>query len=79
VASAKTVVDEALKLPRGERADVVRDIIASLDGPADEGVEEAWIAEAERRQREAADDPNAFVDWETARAEISKRLRALRT
>jgi putative addiction module component (TIGR02574 family) len=79
MASAKTVLNEVLKLPRGERADLVREILASLDGPAENDVDEAWIAEAERRQRDAADDPGAFVDWETARAEISKRLRALRT
>jgi hypothetical protein len=79
VASAKTILDEALKLPRGERADVVRELIASLDGPADDGVEEAWLDEAERRQREAGDDPAAFEDWTVVRERIVARLRAART
>ena len=61
MASAKRVLDEGLA--RLEPAGVARELIASLDGPAEEGVEEAWLDEAERRQREAADDPDAFEDW----------------
>ncbi|WP_438012068.1 addiction module protein [Sorangium sp. So ce321] len=32
-------------MPPEERADVAKRLIASLDGPADEDVEAAWLAE----------------------------------
>jgi Putative addiction module component len=35
-----------------QRFDLLRSLIADLDGPADADVEEAWLAEAERRDRE---------------------------
>ena len=79
MASAKHVLDEGLKLSRLERAGVARELIASLDGPAEEGVEEAWLDEAERRQREAADDSDAFEDWVDVRQRIAERLRGART
>lgn len=78
MASAKNVLDEGLKLPAVERAGVARELIASLDGPAEEDVDEAWLAEAERRQRDAVDDPTAFEDWTGVRARIAERLRAAR-
>jgi len=35
-----------------QRLTLLRTLIAQIDGPADVGVEEAWLAEAERRDRE---------------------------
>jgi hypothetical protein len=35
-----------------QRFDLSRSLIADLDGPTDADVEEAWLAEAERRDRE---------------------------
>lgn len=35
-----------------ERLSLLRSLIADLDGPADADVDEAWLAEAERRDRE---------------------------
>ena len=78
MSSAKSVLDDALRLPPAERASVALQLIASLDGPAEDGVDEAWIAEAERRQLEAADDPAAFEAWDEVRARIVGRLRSRR-
>ena len=78
MSSAKNVLHDGLQLPPGERAGVALELIASLDGAPEEGVEEAWLAEAERRQREAADDPSAFEPWDELRARILDRLRASR-
>ncbi|MFS8067514.1 MAG: addiction module protein, partial [Byssovorax sp.] len=39
----------ALALPEEERAELALDLIDSLDGPADEGVEEAWADEVDAR------------------------------
>jgi putative addiction module component (TIGR02574 family) len=50
----------ALALPEEERADLALDLIDSLDGPADEGVEEAWVHEVDRR----------VTAWRSGRAEV---------
>lgn len=78
MSSAKSVLDDGLKLPRNERAGVALALIASLDGASEEGVEEAWLAEAERRQREAAGD-GSFESWDAVRARILNRIRAPRS
>jgi hypothetical protein len=40
--------EKAAQLPEPERAALALSLIESLDGPADEGVEEAWAREIER-------------------------------
>ena len=52
--AAKDLRQEALRLPREERAGLARDLIESLDEPADDDPEQAWLDEAERRATEAA-------------------------
>jgi len=79
MSSAKSVFEQALSLPPDERAGLARDLIASLDDGADEGADQAWLDEAERRQREVASDPAQLEDWSVVRARISARLRATRT
>ena len=50
--SAKELKEKALGLPPRERAELARDLIASLE-PIDDGdVESEWIQEAERRYKE---------------------------
>ena len=49
----KELHDQAMALPPEERATLAHEIIASLDGPADEGAAEGWVREIERRIREA--------------------------
>ena len=78
MSASKTVLEQALTLPRGERAEVARELIASLDGPEDDGVEAAWLDEAERRQREAATGAVALEDWSEVRERIAVELRSAR-
>jgi len=70
----KEVFDQALALPPDDRARLAHDILASLDGPADEGASEAWVCEIERRVREVKDGSVMLVDWKDTRARILKRL-----
>jgi putative addiction module component (TIGR02574 family) len=72
----KEVHDQALALPLDERARLAHDIIASLDGPADEGAAEEWMREIERRVREVKNGSVKLVDWKDTRARILKRLSA---
>lgn len=76
--SRNTVLAEALQLPPEERADVAKLLIASLDDPADDGVEAAWLAEVERRLQEVDRGTAKFEPWETVRARIAARLHANR-
>lgn len=76
--SRNTVLAQALQLPPGERADVAKHLIASLDDPADEGVEVAWLAEVERRLQDVDRGTANFEPWEVVRARIAARLHAKR-
>ena len=71
------LLNQALALPRGERASLARELIASLDDPHDDpaAVEAAWLEEIERRVQEVKDGTAELVDWETVRAEALERLR----
>jgi len=71
------LLQEALKLPHTERADVAAALLASLDEePVDnlEEVEKAWAAEIERRARRVLAGESAGVPWEQVRRRIEKRL-----
>ena len=43
------IIENARKLPKSERAELARVLIAELDEGRDENVEELWVAEARRR------------------------------
>ena len=51
----------------------------SLDGPADENAEAAWVTELERRARELEDGSVDAVDWETARKRVEQLLQDRRS
>lgn len=67
---AQQILRDALKLPLEERADVAAELLASLDEPEDEGVEEAWALEVERRARRVLAGESTGTDW----AEVHARL-----
>ena len=73
--STGNLLDTALKLPRGDRAQLASELIASLDGDPEAGVEAAWDAEVERRVPQVEPGEARFVDWETVKAEVSKALK----
>jgi putative addiction module component (TIGR02574 family) len=67
---ARKLLEDAMELPVSERAELAADLLASLDGEADSEVEAAWVAEIERRAREALANPDDDIAWETVRAEL---------
>jgi putative addiction module component (TIGR02574 family) len=76
MAHAKEILDAVLKLEPAERARIAHEIIVSLDEePADEGVEEAWEQELERRARDIDEGRVQFVSWSEARQEIEGSRR----
>ena len=44
-----------------EKAELLRNLIADLDGPADPGVERAWLETSQRRYRELVEGKVAGV------------------
>ena len=59
-----------LSLPEEDRAWLAAELAASLDGPADAGVAEAWDEEVQRRIADVRAGKAKLVSW----AEVSERL-----
>ena len=66
--------DAALALSEVERAKLARDLIASLDGPADDDVAEAWDIELCRRINEVEAGKAQLLDIEDVLARIRTRI-----
>ena len=63
-----------MQLSSQERADLAAELLASLDGQADEDAGQAWAEEIERRARRALADPDGGLDWDTVREELRAEL-----
>ena len=81
MSTADTIRTAAMRLARGERADLARQLIESLDedpDQADGDIEGAWLAEVERRLGEVERGAASFEPWETVEQRIAEQLRQLR-
>ena len=76
--AAKDLRREALGLSREERAGLARDLIESLDPARDDGAEQAWLDEAERRAADASSGQASLENWQDVRDRIALKLQALR-
>jgi putative addiction module component (TIGR02574 family) len=70
--SAKTVMDQALKLPANDRAALVETLILSLDKP-DPALDAEWIREAEDRLAAYQSGELAAVDADDVFRELGER------
>jgi putative addiction module component (TIGR02574 family) len=70
-----SLLEAAVKLPGKERARVAKELIASLDEEWEEGVEEAWAAEVERRRIAVAQGRERLVPWEQVKDEVRIALK----
>jgi putative addiction module component (TIGR02574 family) len=67
----------ALALSENERARLAKDLVASLDGPDDDGdVAKAWNVEILRRLNEIESGTAQLVDANEALARVRARLKA---
>ena len=71
--SARELFDEAMRLDANERAALMRLLIEALDTKTDEGVEDAWRVEIERRIAELDSGSVQTIPWEEVRARLHKR------
>lgn len=74
--SATELLKQALELKPEERAELASLLIESLDEPAEEGVEAAWVKEIERRMAELDSGSAKTVPWDDVREKLHGRLIA---
>jgi putative addiction module component (TIGR02574 family) len=71
--SARELFEEAMKLDPQERATLLRLLVEALDAQIEEGVDEAWRAEIERRMAELDAGSVETIPWEEVRARLYRR------
>ena len=71
---ATRVLEDALQLAPGERAQIAEELLATLGDDSREEVEAAWAAEIERRAADARANPHDHVDWREALLDIEREV-----
>ncbi len=71
--SARELFEEAMKLDPEERVTVMRLLIESVDAKSEDGVEDAWRVEIERRMAELDSGTVQTIPWEELRARLYRR------
>ncbi len=71
--SARELFEESMRLDPAERATLMRLLIDTLDAESEEGAEDAWRAEVERRIAELDSGAVEAVPWEELRARLYQR------
>ncbi len=74
--SARKLFEEAMRLDPKERAALTGLLIESLEPESEEGVEEAWVAEIERRMAELDSGTVQTVSWEELKSRLYGRSNA---
>jgi putative addiction module component (TIGR02574 family) len=71
--SARELFDEAMRLDPAERATLLRLLVDTLDAESEDGAEDAWLDEVERRIAELDTGAVDTVPWEELRARLYQR------
>ena len=75
VASRDDIFKNALSLQESDRAELIGILIRSLDSEVEEGVEEAWRIEIERRAKEIESGAVQSIPWEVVRERLDRASR----
>jgi putative addiction module component (TIGR02574 family) len=70
--AAAAVLAEALRLDEQTRAELVAELLASLDGPADGDAEALWAAEIKRRVAAIEAGTASLESWDDVRRRIER-------
>lgn len=77
---ARQVLEDALRLPLDERADLAAELLRSLDeterGLSQDEIDERWAAELTRRAERAWSGESIGQDAETVLAALESKFRA---
>ena len=71
---AKKFLAAALELPERDRAEIAARLLESLDQDEQEGVEDAWAREIERRCAALDSGEAVTSDWNEFRARIEREI-----
>jgi putative addiction module component (TIGR02574 family) len=71
-ASKDDIYRTALTLPESDRVDLIGALLDSLDQEVEEGVEEAWRIEIDRRARELESGAVKSIPWEVVRERLAR-------
>lgn len=74
-ASRDDIFRKALALEESDRAELISVLIESLDSETEEGVEEAWRQEIERRARELESGAVQSIPWDVVRERLARAPR----
>ena len=74
--SARELFEQAMRLNPEERAALTGLLIESLEPESEEGVEQAWVVEIERRMVELDSGAVQTIPWDELRARLSRSSRA---
>jgi putative addiction module component (TIGR02574 family) len=76
IARLESITNDAMTLPNRERAKLARDLVASLDGPVEVSVAEAWDTEICRRINDIESGKTELLDVDEAIARARARMRS---
>lgn len=72
---AEDILQDALALPLGQRAELAAELLASLDGEPEEAVETAWAAEIASRVERIRRGEAKGRPWAEVRADLEHAKR----
>ena len=73
--AVEELYEQASQLPAHDRAELAGRLLESIEDPPDEGVEEAWAAEIERRMVEYRAGRVESIPWSEVRAHLHRADR----
>ena len=73
--AVEELYEQASHLPAEDRAELAGRLLESIEEPADEGVEEAWAAEIERRIADYRAGKVKTIPWAEVRAHLHRADR----
>jgi putative addiction module component (TIGR02574 family) len=74
-ASRDDIFRSALALEEADRVDLISALIDSLESEIEEGVEEAWRQEIERRARDLESGAVQSIPWDVVRERLARAPR----
>lgn len=78
MSSAERLLSEILALPIPERANLVHRVLESLESVPDDNLDEAWLAELEKRAHDVKSGAVTAIPWESARETVITELQKRR-
>jgi len=73
--AVEELYEQASHLPAEDRAELAGKLLESIEEPADDGVEEAWAAEIERRMTDYRAGKVKTIPWAEVRAFLHRADR----